>query len=66
MKKNVKFAGIKNILSRDEMKQIKGGCCSVTCNDGSHFSIANCCGGSQSNACTGHGGVVAGSSCSCG
>lgn len=65
MKKNAKFTGIKNILSRDEMKQIKGGCCVVVCLDLTYYQTSDCCGYTQSVVCSNHGGMRTNPPCTC-
>jgi len=56
------------VLTRSQLKMILGGDGSglvwkVKCNDGNLYEVASCSATNQSAACSTHGGVVAGPSC---
>jgi hypothetical protein len=60
------LANIQGKLSRAEMKNIMAGSgltWKVKCNDGNLYVVSDCTASSQSTACSTHGGVVAGASC---
>lgn len=69
-KKAFNFKDINGMLSRDEMRKIRGGYtyCAVCCAGGGTYLVGNCSGSTQSSTCSGHGGVgnMGGYSCECG